>query len=180
MKSFVRPLTLALLLLVAAAGAAKAAPAPVKIAFVDTGATGRSVAAEALATAAARRDGLPVLVIARAADLDPFETTPEPEIARLLARRGLDVSAHRAQALTAEDVRPATVIVTMTARHRAQILERFPDAAAKTFVLARYAADEPLDIADAKDGTPEVYRAMLAQLDRYVPLALARALATRP
>ena len=168
------------LLLVAASPAVTADRSPVKIAFVDTGATGRSVAAEALADAAVKRSGAPVLVIARAVDLDPFETTPEPEVARLLARRGLDVSAHRAQSLTAEDVRHAGLVLTMTARHRAIVIARFPEAAAKTFLLADYAAGEVTDIADAKGEPPVVYRAMLAQLDRLVPMALARALAPKP
>ena len=157
------------------AAPAPASPEPVKIAFVDTGATGRSVAAEAIAGIAARRAGRPLLLISRAVDLDPFETTPEPEVARLLKRRGLDVSAHRAQALTADDVRHASVILTMTGRHRDAVVDRFPEAAAKTFRLAEYAGAGPVDIADAKGRPPAVYRAMIAQLDRYLPPALARA-----
>ena len=181
MNSPVRALMIGLLLLAAATPAAAAAErSPVKIAFVDTGATGRSVAAEALADAAVKRGLSPVLAIARAVDLDPFETRPEAEVARLLSRRGLDVSAHRAQALAADDVRHASLILTMTARHRAIVIARFPDAAGKTFLLADYAAGEATDIADAKGEPPSVYRAMLGQLDRYVPMALVRALATKP
>ena len=178
MKSPVRVLVIGLLLLVAAPHAAAADQSPVKIAFVDTGATGRSVAAEALANAAVKRGRSSVLVIARALDLDPFEARPEPEVAKLLSRRGLDVSAHQAQALTADDVRHASLILTMTARHRAIVIARFPEATAKTFLLADYAAGEATDIADAKGQPAKVYWAMLAQLGRYVPLALARA--TKP
>ncbi len=149
----------------------------VKIAFVDIGNTGRSVSAEALAQAEIRRSGRAMLLISRAVDLDPFETRPEAEVVRLLAVRGLDVSAHRAAALTMDDVRHADLILTMTARHREQVIERFPAAAARTFTLAQYAAGESSDIADAKGQLRQVYQQMLGQLERLVPLALARAAA---
>ncbi len=56
-----------------ACGAARAA-APTRIAFVDTGNTGRSVTAEALAIALIREKGLSIQVISRAFDLNPYVT----------------------------------------------------------------------------------------------------------
>ena len=50
---------------------------PMKLAFVDTGNTGRSVTAEALANVRIAKDHLPVAVISRALDQDPYEATPE-------------------------------------------------------------------------------------------------------
>ena len=58
-----------------------------KIAFVDTGNTGRSVTMEALANAVIRTRMLNVRVISRAFDADPFETAPEANAAALLQRR---------------------------------------------------------------------------------------------
>ena len=159
----------------AIAGAPDPGRDPVKIAFIDTGNTGRSVAAEALADRLVRSRGLRVLVISRAIDVDPFETSPEPAVARLLAARGMDVRRHRAEGLTADDVRHASLILTMTAEHRRRVIERFPGAAPRTFTLAAYAVGKSEDVADAK-GLPAAASAeMIRQLDRLLPLALARA-----
>ena len=68
---------------------------PTKIAFVDTGNTGRSVTAEALANAVIGEKKLHIAVISRAVDMDPFDVMPEPNAATLLKKRGLDVTAHR-------------------------------------------------------------------------------------
>lgn len=68
-----------------------------KIAFVDTGNTGRSVSAEALAGAIAQQKGLKVSLISRGVDMDPFDIHPEPNAVTLLKARGLDVSTHIAQ-----------------------------------------------------------------------------------
>src|SRR5579871_3415985 len=86
---------------------------PVKLAFVDTGNTGRSVTAEALAKVEIAKAHLSIAVISRAVDQDPYETAPEPNVVTLLSARGIDVSAHRAAQLTANDVRHSDVILTM-------------------------------------------------------------------
>nr|QQZ49200.1 MFS transporter [Phenylobacterium glaciei] len=96
------------------AGRAHAAE-PVKIAFVDTGNTGRSLMAQTLARALAARRVLPIAVISRGLDVDPFDETPEPNAQALMAARGFDVSAHRARALQPADIAHADLILTMTA-----------------------------------------------------------------
>jgi protein-tyrosine phosphatase len=88
---------------------------PTQIAFVDTGNTGRSVMATALAEATIRKDNLPIAVIGRAVDMNPFFIAPEVNAAALLLKHGIDVSAHRAEQLTVNDVRHADLIITMTA-----------------------------------------------------------------
>jgi protein-tyrosine phosphatase len=148
---------------------------PVKIAFVDTGNTGRSVTAEALANVYIRQKQLNVLVISRAFDLNPYNIVPEPFAAELLAKRGLDVSAHRAVQLTAGDIKHSDLILTMTAKHRDAILAQFPQAVGKVFMLATYAAGEEADVVDAWRQPMTVYEKTFAQIDGYVPLALAKA-----
>ena len=164
----------------ALASLAASAAEPLKIAFVDTGNTGRSVTAEALAGARIRELSLPLAVISRAVDADPFDDKPEPNAAALLLRRGLDVSAHRAVQISGNDTRHADLILTMTAKHKAKVVALYPDAAPKTFTLAEYAAGESHDIADAWGKPMAVYEQMFAEVDRYVPLALAKALLGKP
>jgi len=148
---------------------------PRKIAFVDTGNTGRSVTAEALANAYIRDHQLHVAVISRAVDVDPFDVLPEANVVTLLSRRGLDVASHRAVQLTANDVKHADVILTMTAKHRNKVVELYPDAAPKTFILAEYATGAPSDVADAYGKPMEVYVEMVKQVDGYIPEAIAKA-----
>ncbi|MBI1196549.1 MAG: protein tyrosine phosphatase [Phenylobacterium sp.] len=152
---------------------------PVKIAFVDTGNTGRSLMAETLARAEAARRGLPVALISRAVDPDPFDEAPEANAQALLAARGFDVSGHRARRLEPGDVAHADLVLTMTDSHVEKVLALAPQAAGKVFTLARYAtgADEP--IPDAWGKPMAAYEAVIAQLDRLVPLALAKATAGR-
>jgi len=149
---------------------------PVKLAFVDTGNTGRSVTAEALARAAIEKAHLSIAVISRAVDQDPYETTPEPNVVTLLSARGIDVTAHRSAQLTANDARHSDVILTMTAAHKAKVIALFPDAAAKTFTLAEYAGGP--DVEDAFGKPMPAYQAMLKQVEAYLAPALARAART--
>ena len=148
---------------------------PVKLAFVDTGNTGRSVTAEALAKVEIARGHLPIAVISRAVDRDPYETEPEANVVALLSARGIDVSAHRAAQLTATDVRHSDVILTMTAAHKEKVIALFPDAAAKTFTLAEYAGGGGSDVADAFGKPMAAYQAMLKQVESYLAPTLARA-----
>jgi protein-tyrosine phosphatase len=149
---------------------------PVKIAFVDTGNTGRSVTAEALANALIAAKGYRIAVISRAVDLDPVDTSPEAPAAALLKQHDLDVSAHRAAQLDAQDVRHADLILTMTAKHRDRVIAQFPDAQAKTFTLAEYATGQAADVVDAYGKPMDVYVQVFQQISDYLPAALEKSL----
>jgi len=148
---------------------------PTKIAFVDTGNTGRSVTAEALANAAIGEKKLHIAVISRAADYDPYDTKPEANAATLLMQRGLDVSAHQAAPLTPNDVRHSDLILTMTAKHKSKVIEQYPEAKAKIFTIAEYATGESKDVDDAWGKPMETYVKMIKQVDQYVALTLEKA-----
>ena len=98
-----RELALGLGLTAGLASAASTAE-PVKIAFVDTGNTGRSLMAETLARDLAARKGLSVAVISRGLDVDPFDEAPELHAQALMTERGFKVAGHVARPLTEGDV----------------------------------------------------------------------------
>ena len=149
----------------------------IRIAFVCTGNTGRSMIAEVLARAMIAADMLPLEVISRAAALNPRHL--EPNAAALLARRGLDVSSHRAKRLTAEDIRQSDLVWVMTAAHRTAVIGMFPDAAGKIFLLSEYAAGEAVDITDAYGQPVPVYQETLRHIEQYVREALVKVLGTK-
>lgn len=61
---------------------------------------------------------------------------------RALRQKGLDLSQHRSQLVSEELVEWAELILTMTRRHKEVILERYPQAADKTYTLKEFALSE--------------------------------------
>lgn len=176
MKKLIALMGVVLLL---ACGLAQAAE-PFKLAFVDTGNTGRSLTAEVLARQRIEQQKLPIAVISRAVDMDPYDSSPETNAASLLLQRGIDVSAHHAAQLNANDVRHSDLILTMTAKHKAKVLELFPDAKGKTFTLSEYASGNMDDVADAWGKPLAVYQEMLRQVEGYLPAVLDKAQHKKP
>ena len=169
-------LLLCLALLLAAAGVS-AAGQPVRMAFVDTGNTGRSVAAEALARNLIATTGAPVSVISRAVNLNPYNTAPEPNFVTLLQQRDVTVDDHTAAQLSQRDVSFSDLILTMTRAHKEWVLTNFPDSAGKVFSLAEYATGTDRDIADALGQPIEFYQTVLDQLQPLVAAAITKATA---
>jgi protein-tyrosine phosphatase len=148
---------------------------PVRIAFVDTGNTGRSMMAEALAKRIIGEKHLNVQVISRAIDFNPYNIEPEPNAMALLKQHGIDVSMHRAAPLTAQDIRHSSLILTATANHKAALIDAFPEAAAKTFTMSEYVTGSTTDVADAFGKPMEVYEQVFSQISGYIPAVLAKA-----
>jgi protein-tyrosine phosphatase len=154
---------------------AAVAAEPLKIAVVDTGNTGRSLMAETLLRDLIRRRGLHVSVISRGLEVDPFDEAPEANAAILMRQRGFDVATHRARGLTPTDIKFADLILTMTAKHAETVAAAYPQAQPRTFTLSLYATGTATDVPDAWGKPMADYQAVLAQLDRYLPLALEKA-----
>jgi len=147
---------------------------PLRIAFVDTGNTGRSMTAAALAQWWVTRHQADVQVISRALDFNPYNVTPEQDFVKLLAPLGIDVSAHRAAAFDASVVKFSDLILVMTSLHRDRILADFPEAKHQVFLLAEYATGEPLEVPDALGQSPAFYAEVFHQISALIPLVMEK------
>jgi protein-tyrosine phosphatase len=86
------------------------------------------------------------------------------EAQTIMKERGLDLAMHESQPLSERLVRFADRIITMTRGHREAILSQFPEAASRTFVLARNRGD----VADPIGGPIDYYRRCAEQIDGYL------------
>ncbi len=155
--------------------AAMSADRPIRIAFVDTGNTGRSITAEALALAAIAKEHRNVQVISRAVDLNPYNIRPEENFVILLRPRGIDTSAHIAAPFGPQDAKFSDIILTMTSKHKAWVVANFPETKDKVFTLSDYATGTEDDVLDAFGKPMAFYETVLTQLDSLVGKAIEKA-----
>ena len=167
------------LLLALGSPPAMSAPRPVRIAFVDTGNTGRSVTAEALAAADIVKQHLNAQVISRAVNLNPYNTTPEPNFVALMRRRGIDIARHTAAQFGAQEAAFSDVVLTMTDAHKTWVVGHFPEIKDKVFTISEYATGTNGEVLDAFGKPMDFYKTVLAQLEPLVAAAVAKA-APRP
>jgi protein-tyrosine phosphatase len=165
--------------LLAGVPVAMSAPHPTRIAFVDTGNTGRSVAAEALADDIIDKSHLNAQVISRAVNLNPFNTHPEANFVDLLHGRGMNITSHTAAQFGAQEAAFSDVILTMTEAHKAWILTHFPEDRGKVFTLGEYATGTRQEVLDPFGKSMDFYKVVLGQLDQMVGAAVTKA-AARP
>lgn len=81
-----------------------------------------------------------------------------PEAIAVMREIGVDVSAHRSRLLTQELADGADVILAMTDEHRREIARRFPEAKAKTHLVAGFGLGPARDVADPIGLPEDVYR----------------------
>jgi protein-tyrosine phosphatase len=89
---------------------------------------------------------------------------PSPEAVDVMAKMGLQLGDHESQPLTTQLVRHADVIWTMTCSHRQAIVERWPEASARTEVLA----PDQSDVSDPIGGPIEYYQRCAEQIQTFL------------
>lgn len=104
------------------------------------------------------------VVVASAGLAAASGSPPSAEAVDALAAREIDITTHTAQQLSAQLVRHADLILTMTRGHREAIIGQWPEAAERT----RSVLPDGGDVSDPIGGPPEVYQACADQIEQAV------------
>lgn len=147
-----------------------------RILVVCTGNTCRSPLGEVLLRSHLAAEPTLAGVTVASAGTNAWSGTPASEGSYLVAlERGLDLSAHRATALTIDMVRQADLILTMGRSHATAVMAM--GGAGKTHTVVDYAGrsnDFPRDVADPIGGEVEDYRYTADMLDQLMVSVVAR------
>lgn len=129
-----------------------------KVLFVCTGNTCRSLMAERLLLKLAADKGLTGWE-SRSAGMAAERYFPVPGgVKRMLAERGTNADGHTPQLVSRELLAWADLVAPMTSGHREALLDQYPEFTSKTKLFSELAGKGEADVADPIGQPDDVYR----------------------
>ncbi len=100
------------------------------------------------------------------------------EAVTVCENKGLDISGHRSQQLTAEMILSAGLVIALENHHRQAAVRMMPECADRIVILAELAGYSPgRGVSDPIGAGPDEYRRTFEQIENYLRLAVPKILA---
>lgn len=134
----------------------------------------RSPMAEYLLRDSLRAAGSPEIVVESAGLGALHGRSADIEAEKLMAKRGIDISTHRARMLTPKSALAADLILVMDRRQKASCEQFVPSTRGRVFLLGHWLPADEQEIADPFHRGPEAFQRAFNQIDQCVAAWLRR------
>jgi protein-tyrosine-phosphatase len=130
----------------------------VKILFVCTANICRSFMAERVFRKMTEKSGRSDISGLSASLIDMKGALPDPKAAGLLAEKGFDGHGHKSRLLTEELAAETDMILVMERQQREMIIEKYPNAAEKVFLLKPFSTGDTRQESNGMNDISDPYR----------------------
>ncbi|MBE0478336.1 threonylcarbamoyl-AMP synthase [Candidatus Aerophobetes bacterium] len=152
----------------------KALDKPTNILFVCTANMCRSVMAEAILKSFLTRRNYDKVKVASAGIHALAFFAPSGTTIQTMKKRGIDVSSYFSSPLTSEVVGSSDVIFVMEKKHQQHILQFYPEAANKIWLLKKFSRGKDEEVLDPTGACEEAYQETACELEEEIKRIMER------